>query len=223
MIHPHTVLKHISPDIGYAVFAAEFIPAGTITYVKDKLEIDIDSNHELLNHPVYGPLIDKFAYREPGGRHIIGWDLSKYVNHSCNANTISTGYGFEIALRDIQQDEQLTDDYGLFNISQPMRCHCNNENCRQTIEPSDIDRYAQDWDCLIKEALAELLSVPQPLIDLLDPVTRSAVMDYAKTGRGYQSVSILKHCANLKCDNGPAVQETAQTAIDLHFPLAGTT
>ena len=119
MIHPHTLLKHVSPDMGYGVFASEFIPAGTITYVKDELEIDIESSHDLLQHPDYGPLIDKFAYREPGGRYIIGWDLSKYVNHSCNANTISTGYGFEIALRDIQQGEQLTDDYGLFNISRP--------------------------------------------------------------------------------------------------------
>jgi hypothetical protein len=182
MIHPHTLLKHISPDIGYGIFAAEFIPAGTITYVKDELEIDIDANHELLQHPEYGPLIDKFAYREPGGRYIIGWDLSKYVNHSCNANTISTGYGFEIALRDIQEGEQLTDDYGLFNISRPMPCRCKNDNCRQTIKPSDIDVFAQDWDFLIKDALQELLLVPQPLINLLDAQTRAAVMGFVKNG-----------------------------------------
>ena len=218
MIHPHTLLKHVSPDMGYGVFASEFIPAGTITYVKDELEIDIESSHDLLQHPDYGPLIDKFAYREPGGRYIIGWDLSKYVNHSCNANTISTGYGFEIALRDIQQGEQLTDDYGLFNISRPMPCDCKNENCRQIIQASDIDEYAQDWDRLIKVALRELLLVPQPLIKLLDPQTRAAVMDFLKTGTNYQSVGSLKHCVSPQHVAESAVPEAILATIDMDTP-----
>lgn len=223
MIHPHTIIKHISADIGYGIFASEFIPAGTITYVKDELEIDIASNHRLLKHPVYGPLIDKYAYKEPNGRHVIGWDFSKYVNHSCNANTISTGYGFEIAVRNIQQGEQLTDDYGLFNISHPMPCRCKEENCRHTIKPSDVDYYAEDWDYLIKQALSDLLAVPQPLINLVELSTHNAVMTYLKTGNGYRSVRTLKHAATIKATDIKAADETILPDIDLDYPLASTT
>ena len=38
MLHPHTELKFVSPDIGYGVFASSFIPKGTITWVKDELD-----------------------------------------------------------------------------------------------------------------------------------------------------------------------------------------
>lgn len=38
MIHPHTELKHINNEVGYGVVATKFIPAGTITWVLDKLD-----------------------------------------------------------------------------------------------------------------------------------------------------------------------------------------
>ena len=38
MIHPKTELQFINKEIGYGVVATEFIPAGTITWVLDKLD-----------------------------------------------------------------------------------------------------------------------------------------------------------------------------------------
>lgn len=38
MIHPNTELKFISNQVGYGVVATSFIPAGTITWVLDKLD-----------------------------------------------------------------------------------------------------------------------------------------------------------------------------------------
>ena len=51
MIHPNTQIQYINDLIGYGVFATEFIPKGTITYVKDSLELEISPadfhNHSL--------------------------------------------------------------------------------------------------------------------------------------------------------------------------------
>ena len=38
MIHPKTTLRFINEEVGYGLYATEFIPKGTITYVKDSLE-----------------------------------------------------------------------------------------------------------------------------------------------------------------------------------------
>lgn len=35
MIHPDTELRFINPEIGYGVFATQFIPRGTITWVRE--------------------------------------------------------------------------------------------------------------------------------------------------------------------------------------------
>ena len=95
----------MNDQVGVGVFATAFIPAGTVVYVEDPLDIVIPPDSPLLDNPVLRPTIDKYAILEPGERRIIGWDAAKYVNHCCQANIISTGYGFEIALRDIQPDE----------------------------------------------------------------------------------------------------------------------
>ena len=57
--------------------------------------------------PIYKDVIEKYSYTEPNGNMILSWDIAKYVNHCCNCNIISTGYGFEIAIRDIQPGEEL--------------------------------------------------------------------------------------------------------------------
>lgn len=219
MIHPKTILKHISDDIGYGVFASEFIPAGTITYARDDLEIVIDSQHRLLKHAVYGPLVDKYAYIEASGKYVIGWDLSKYVNHSCNANTMSTGYGFEIAIRDIRAGEELSVDYGFLNINSPLYCACQHVNCRKTITRADIEHYADAWDRQVRVALDSLLKVPQPLIELLDTETYHALMRYLETGRNYRSVQVLQYHAPADCAESSSSPETVSPAINFDFPL----
>lgn len=191
MLHPHTRLQYINDDIGYGIFATEMIPAGTISYVKDELEICLAPDHAIHAIPAYADIINKYAYREPGGELVIGWDLSKYVNHSCNANTLSTGYGFEIAVRDIQPGDQLTDDYGLLNIDYAMACSCGHSACRRQVLPNDAEHHWIAWDQNVTSALASLLSVPQPLMELLDTNTHHALMLYLNTGKNYPSVKNL--------------------------------
>ena len=37
------------------------------------------------------------------------------MNHDDQANTLTTGYGFEVAVRDVDEGEELTDDYRIFS------------------------------------------------------------------------------------------------------------
>ena len=51
MIHPHTRIHFINEEMGYGVFATQFIPKGTITYVKDSLELEITLEDYALHTP----------------------------------------------------------------------------------------------------------------------------------------------------------------------------
>ena len=118
MIHPKTELRFLNDTVGYGVFATDFIPEGTIVYVKDSLELIISPTDYLIHTHEMQEVIDKYSYIDVLGNMIVSWDFAKYVNHCCNCNTISTGYGFEIAIRNIIKCEQITDEYGIFNLDQ---------------------------------------------------------------------------------------------------------
>ncbi|MEQ8712528.1 MAG: hypothetical protein RIC80_05905 [Cyclobacteriaceae bacterium] len=58
MIHPNAELRFISQAIGYGVFATVDIPEGTITYVKDSLEMVISPTDYLMHAEPIAVLID---------------------------------------------------------------------------------------------------------------------------------------------------------------------
>lgn len=192
MIHPDTELVHINNEIGYGVFAKKLIPAGTITYVKDSLEIQISPTDYLMYSPDMQNQIEKYSYIDEKGYRIISWDFAKYVNHCCNCNTISTGYGFEIAIRDIQPGEQLTDEYGIFNIEEPIELCCGQEGCRKVVKPEDFDDHYQSWDIKIKSNIVNLFKVEQPLLHLVEEETRSELDAFFANPEKYKSVYSLK-------------------------------
>ena len=192
MIHPHTELRHVNPEIGVGVFATAPIPKGTLVYVKDALDIEISADQLAHLEPVSRKLAEKYAYIDERGVYIVSWDHAKYVNHRCACNTISTGYGFEIALRDIPSGEEITDDYGLFNISAPFAVSCGCSHCRHVVQASDIDRYADAWDAQVRDALPFVRAVSQPLWELIDPATLAALDGYLTGQQPYRSVRALK-------------------------------
>lgn len=192
MIHPGTTLQGVSDTIGVGIFATSFIPKGTLVYVQDALEIELSPGEfDALEEPLKS-MAEKYSFIDPRGHRILSWDTAKYVNHSCNPNTMSAGYGFEIALRDIEPGEEITDEYGLFNLQHDIECLCGSENCRKVIRSTDIDAYYQVWDEQIKGALERIRSVGQPLIELMDPARREALDHYLDTGRSFRSVRALK-------------------------------
>lgn len=203
MMHPDTELKYINDVVGHGVFARKFIPKGTITYVKDSLEIEI-SPEEYLAHPkAVQDIIEKYSFVDPNGYRIVSWDIAKYVNHCCNCNTMSSGYGFEIAIRDIQPGEQITDEYGLFNVSYEMDLVCSQLNCRRKLRIDDFDTYQQEWDAKVHDALGKFQAVDQPLMQFLDTTTVNELNDFFADPSNYKSVIALKHYdPNLRAATG---------------------
>jgi len=193
MMHPHTELKPVNPLIGQGVFATRPIPRGTIVYTRDELEIIVPDDSPLRRDPRYAPVISKYAYIASDGSHILSWDHGRYVNHACDANSMSTGYGFEIAVRDIQPGEQVTDDYGLFNLDQSFDCACGSDHCRGRITAHDIERHRERYDRTTGQALLDGSAVDQPLWDYLDTTTQRAVRAFMAGRVPLRSVSHLKH------------------------------
>ena len=167
MIHPKTELKLISNEIGYGVVATDFIPAGTITWALDKLDREFSPMDFQLIEPVYQTILDTYTFRNNKGNFVLCWDNGRYVNHSFNSNCLTTAYDFEIAIRDIQPGEQLTDDYGYLNIPYPFR-GVDEGTRRKVVYPDDLVKYYKVWDKKILKVFGKIISNEQPLRVLIE-------------------------------------------------------
>lgn len=168
MMHPHTEVQFINNEIGYGVVATKFIPRGTITWAQDELDQVLTAKEVENMRPQIRELVDKFSFRNSKGQFVLCWDLSKYVNHSFRSNCISTAYDFELAVRDIHPGEQLTDDYGYLNVSEPFRAQDEGTE-RNTVYPDDLLRFHQEWDAQLMEAFEFFKKVEQPLTPFVEP------------------------------------------------------
>jgi len=193
VIHPDTQLLWIGPQIGLGVFATAPIPAGTIVWVQDALDTVLSPDSTLLADPAYKPILEKYAFRDGQGKWIVCWDNAKYVNHCCHCSAMSTGFGFEIAIRDIAPGEELTDEYVLLNLESEVPLVRHHPDCRQAVRVDDLDRYADQWDEQVRRALREFARVPQPLLPYLDGQTYQEVKRFLATGEGYKSVRSLSY------------------------------
>lgn len=168
MIYPKTELKFISREIGYGVVATEFIPAGTITWVLDKLDREFTPLEFQNMEPIYQDILDYYTFRNNNGNFVLCWDNGRYVNHSFNSNCLTTAYDFEIAIRDIQPGEQLTDDYGYLNISAPFR-GIDEGTKRKVVYPNDLLKYYKVWDKKLLKVFDNVTKVDQALRSLIKP------------------------------------------------------
>ena len=167
MIHPDSELRYVSPVIGHGVFATRFIPKGTITWVFDDLDQVIPESAGNALAPMLRGMLEKYSYRNRRGEHILCWDHSRFVNHSCHPTSLAPGFDLEIAVRDIEEGEQITDDYGSLNIETEFSCACGSAQCRGVVGPGDFDRLCSRWDSLVAEAFPFIQRVEQPLWDLV--------------------------------------------------------
>ncbi len=163
MLHPHTKLAHINGTIGNGVIATQRIPRGTITWVRDKLDQTISPERLDALGELYREMVVTYAFIDRHGDYVLCWDLSRYINHSCEANCLSPGFDLEIAIRDIEEGEELTDEYGSLNLEHDFTCACGRPSCRGTIQASDLLDLGASWDGKIGEAFGDIESVPQPL------------------------------------------------------------
>ena len=147
MIHPHTILKPVNEIIGVGVFATSPIPMGTITYALDALDLHFTRQDPRLSDPNYKDIILKYSTRDPDGSYLMSWDIARYVNHCCHYNTLTTGNSFEIAVRDIAAGEEITDDYGVFNLEEPLLLACHNLDCRKYAYPDELRPHSGEVGC----------------------------------------------------------------------------
>lgn len=179
MIHPDTELRFINEKIGYGVVATRLIPKGTITWALDRLDRIFTPAEIQSMAPIYRQIMDKYTYRNPVGNHVFCWDNARYINHSSNANCITTAYEFEIAIRDIQPGEELTDDYGYLNLEEPFEVLPEPGSNRTVVYPDDLVRYYAVWDDKLLAAFPDLEKVDQPLFHLLEPPIREKAQQIA--------------------------------------------
>lgn len=192
MIHPNTELRTVSPEVGVGVFAKGFIPKGTITYVQDLLEIVVPQDSPILKNPMLKQVIDTYAIITADGKYELSWDYAKHMNHCCHYNTLTTGFGFDVAIRDIQPGEQLLCDYGMFNVDYSMDLICHFEDCRKKVRTSDFDACLDRWEADVQATLPLVRTVPQPLWGVLDEESRKQFEHYLDTGEGYIPIATHK-------------------------------
>jgi hypothetical protein len=115
---------------GNGVFTTERIPKHSVICrlnivreITDEHPLDPD-NGELRQH----------CHLYPDGTMVLFSEPYCYANHSCEPNTFLytiNKVSYFIAMRDIQQDEELTLEYGLGEFSgQIWDCKCGSPNCR---------------------------------------------------------------------------------------------
>ena len=128
---------------GVGLFAAEFIPKGTVIW-KFTPGFDLKFTREdILHFPV--PLqiyLYKYCWRSmKSGLYCFSSDNGKYINHSERPNTLSYHYDGEeevvtLAVRDIHIGEEITDNYSSFEAKAgeddilteiAVKCHIEDE------------------------------------------------------------------------------------------------
>ena len=176
MIHPGTELKWISDKKGFGVVATKVIPKGTITWVQDELDMVFSPAEPENFKPLAKDLLEKYSFRNSRGEHILCWDIAKYINHSFESNCLSTAYNFEIAVRDIQVGEELTDDYGYLNLSESFMPEDEGLD-RKEVFPDDILKYHKQWDKMLEPLFPEILNLDQPLFELLSEEVKTEIQE----------------------------------------------
>jgi hypothetical protein len=161
---------------GKGIFARQSIPKGTIVFIYGQTE-KLYTKEDLQSLPEEErerrlKLIFEYGVEDEHGNWNVtegGPDVGD-INHSCNANILSLfvdGIYCDIAVRDIQKDEEITIDYGMFYSSFPwtMECRCSSPLCRKTVGSGiPVDPRTRDmWHSRISEATKHIFEVDQPL------------------------------------------------------------
>ena len=190
MIHPDTELRFINDVVGYGVVAKKFIPKGTITWVQDDLDQIYTPERVSKVNPMMQDYLETYCFTNNKGEKVLCWDNAKFVNHSFNSSCMSTAYDFEIAIRDIHPGEQLTDDYGYLNISEPFEAE-DEGTARKIVYPNDILNYHEVWDKSVLDNLDNISAVAQPLIKFIPESTWD---EFSKVLAGKAKLRSIRTC-----------------------------
>lgn len=176
----------ISDQKGYGLVATQPIPKGTITFAQDGLDIVIPNEKLDVIDENLLEYIEKYSYEDFLGNRIVSWDLGKYMNHDDQSNTLSTGYGFEVAVRDIAEGEEVTDDYRIFSTHHDTSFGVSvSKRNEPELWPEDL---VEVWDKQVASALTCIEQPDQPLRPFIQAEIWQQVLDLKKNPKNYRSV-----------------------------------
>jgi uncharacterized protein len=165
VIHPNTCLKLISPAVGLGVIATQFIPRGTLSWVKDASDLLIPADMVKDLDGREREHLLRYTYMTASGDYLLCADIGRYMNHSCRPNCVLLGEEVEIAVRDIWPGEELTNDYASFFLSaeEEFECACEATNCRSKVDSSVLFWRGSQLRSQAESALVDAFALPQPL------------------------------------------------------------
>lgn len=174
------ISENISCIEGDGIFAGEPIPKGTIVFYYSHSDVYVSKKEFQLLSNLEKQQIYKFGVEDEYGNWIV---TEGDANHSCDANILSIfvdGLYCDIAVKDIQIDEEITIDYSLFYSSFPwkMICRCHSCNCRGIVGSGiAVDSQTQElWHSRISEAAGRIHHVRQALFSREDESARALTL-----------------------------------------------
>ncbi|MGE0707646.1 MAG: SET domain-containing protein [Planctomycetota bacterium] len=164
MIHPHTELRQVSPEVGLGVVATRFIPRGTILWIDCPLDQKLTPQEVASLAPEYRAVLDRYGYPDLQGRTVLCWDHGRFVNHSCDPSAASGPLTqCEVALKDIHPGEQFTCEYLEIRSPDTFPCQCGAATCRGMVRWEDREQVEARLHSLVEEVLPLIAEVEQPL------------------------------------------------------------
>lgn len=152
---------------GKGLFARDFVPKGTAVFFECQRCRRISKGGFEALPEEEKAFVQRYGYRKADGSHLLPCDEIIYLNHSCNANILDSGRGFDIVVRDIEKGEEATYDYRLFHDSDELefQCLCGEDVCCGTVrcahpQPGELTSF---WNEKTGSALKSLNKVYQPL------------------------------------------------------------
>lgn len=133
------IIKKDSPIGGFGIFAKELIKKDEIFAVKAGDIISIEDFKKLspLLQSATLQISDEFFMGPVTNEDFC--DSMVGVNHSCNPNAGFCGNIIGVAMVDIYPNDEITQDYSIFNTKQfiEFECKCGAHNCRKIITNND--------------------------------------------------------------------------------------
>jgi hypothetical protein len=165
MVHPDTYIKPTPKGLG--LFAKRRFERGSIIWIADDADVKIPLADYLSIDSFQQRKLNVYSYLGYQNRVIVPWDEGKYVNHSCAPN--STGLldfdNISIALRTIEADEEIVEDYGSYvGHFESFTCACQAPTCRGFVTGDEA--YRPNLRLLLADIQPFLLNQPQYLLQI---------------------------------------------------------
>lgn len=103
------------PNAGIGLFAAEFIPKGTIVWKMDSMNNSYKEEEFKSMPNLYKEFINTYSFKY-NNQYILCVDNARFFNHSNTPNCGSIGDNCTMAQVDINIGDELTDNYFDFGI-----------------------------------------------------------------------------------------------------------